>query len=139
MNEELVKIMRSDGSYKDIGLIKPKKTVVYETGILEVDQFNKEMLNFIRSDKGYKKTKVINAADIQGFIFRIMRWRRCTAYLVVQTSRFGTRYLCYMYDKIKHHGQSFGTSSNMVKKSEIVNEFKKTCADYDSSVPFGIE
>lgn len=52
-----------------------------------------------------------------------MQWRRCSAYLIIQTSNIGYRYLCYFYDHINHHAQCFGTSYYLVKKTEIINYF----------------
>lgn len=45
--------------------------------------------------------------------------------MVVQKSDRGLRYLCYLYDKIKHNATSFGTTIDLVKTEFIIKELKK--------------
>ena len=80
-----------------------------------VNYFNEQIFSFIKQDDGIDTDVLhfINSGDINGVIFNIMRWRQCTAYLVIQKSSNSVRYLCYIYDKIKHNGQCFGTTCEM--------------------------
>jgi len=90
-----------------------------------VSKFNTLMFDIIYKDKGYE-TDVnidIEAEDIKGKIIYIMRYRRCTVYLVIQKSNLGTRLLAYLYSKIKHSAQSFGTGCHQVDKKDILEHF----------------
>ena len=99
------------------------------TGINTVDKFNEKILKLIKSYEieFHVQTSsifdIIEAGDITGYLISKMTWRKCSAYLVIQTSNIGYRYLCYFYDHEHHTGA--GTSYNMVEYKEIINEFKK--------------
>lgn len=123
-----IHIMRKDGSLKVVGEIErnTKQITIEDSDKLpaSVVKFNKQLLSFIVSDKGIENSPNLHivADDIQGHLFEIVRYRRCTVYLVIQISTLGVRYLAYIYDKIMHHGQSFGTSASMIKKSDIMDK-----------------
>ena len=53
----------------------------------------------------------------------VMRYRRCTVYIVVQYSSntSQTRILAYGCDAIRHSAQCFGTSLESVSREDIVN------------------
>ena len=66
------------------------------------------------------------STTLSGLIFKILRWRRCTGYLVIQKSDYRTRFLCYLYDEIKHNAQSFGTSYFNITGNEIKIYFEES-------------
>ena len=128
---DTVYIMNDDKSLIDIGSIESVsgRILLKNEGYLpsSVLKFNKLMFDIIHKDEGYD-TDVnidIEAEDIKGKIIYIMRYRRCTVYLVIQTSALGTRLLAYLYSKIKHSAQSFGTGCHQVDKKDILKHFPK--------------
>lgn len=128
---DIVYIMKDDNSLIDIGSIKSvsgeisfKNSGYLPSSVLE---FNTLMFDIIHKDEGYD-TDVnidIKAKDIKGKIIYIMRYRRCTVYLVIQTSALGTRLLAYLYSKINHSSQSFGTGCHQVQKKDILEHFPR--------------
>jgi len=122
-------IINNDSSLIKVGTINDenKKINLDKSGLKSVDYFNTQVLQFIQDDDNtmVKTFHFINSEDIFGIIFHIIRWRGCTGYLVVQKSDRGLRYLCYLYDKIKHNASSFGTTIDLVKTDFIIKEFKK--------------
>jgi hypothetical protein len=123
-----VLIMKSDGSLQQIGTIDEQSGTinVNSINIPSVDDFNSKVFRYILGDKNHliDTFEVIKSEDILGIVFHIMRWRRCTGYLIVQKSDNGIRYLCYMYDKIVHGAQSFGTNPELVKMDDVKNEMQ---------------
>ena len=63
--------------------------------------------------------KPIITGDILSIIVDIIFWRRATAFLVIQKSDIGIRYLCYITNKITHYGESFGIDINYVVNNSI--------------------
>ena len=139
-----VLIWKNDLSYLDIGYIENKKynqngeecerkiSQSLFTGIQSVDDFNKNILNSIKyyenqilGPKLAHLFDVIKVEDITAFIISQLKWRRCSAYLVIQTSHLGYRYLCYFYDHIHHSAECFGTSYQLVKKNDIIKSFNQ--------------
>ena len=126
---DIVYIKNDDKSLIDIGSIESgsgeislKNSGYLPSSVLE---FNTLMFDIIYKDNGYD-TDVnidIEAEDIKGKIIYIMRYRRCTVYLVIQKSNLGTRLLAYLYSKIKHSAQSFGTGCHQVDKKDILEHF----------------
>jgi len=102
-----------------IGAIDISKVTFSNAGM--VNEFNSQIIDYIYNDNGIGDNveKWFRAGDIIGVCYHILRWRRCTAYLVIQFSDRGTRYLCYFSDEIKHHAQSFGTSMENVDKNQV--------------------
>ena len=126
---DTVYIMNDDKSLIDIGSIESGSgEISFENEEFlpsSVSKFNKKIFSKICEDKGYKTVVNIDieAEDIKGKIIYIMRYRRCTVYLVIQKSNLGTRLLAYLYSKIKHSAQSFGTGCHQVDKKDILEHF----------------
>lgn len=124
---DTVYIMNDDKSLIDIGSIESGSgEISFENEEFlpsSVSKFNTLMFDIIYKDKGYKTDIDIKAEDIKGKIIYIMRYRRCTVYLVIQKSNLGTRLLAYLYSKIKHSAQSFGTGCHQVDKKDILEHF----------------
>lgn len=113
------------------------------TEIQTVDDFNKIILNEINSyevdgfrPRIYNSFNMVEVGDIKSFIISQVKWRRCSAYLVIQTSNEGYRYLCYFYDHIHHSAQCFGTSYSLVKKTEIINYFNYKLDEIKNVIDF---
>lgn len=145
-----VLLMEHSGSLKTIGNITSSGYFDYESHQHEIDtsninhqkniikipiksvyEFNKQLLEIIAIDCMHIYTKIrdrdlpvklLQVEDITGSIFKILRYRRCTVYLVHQTSSRGERYLAYFSDKIVHSAECFGTDSTHVKRETIFDE-----------------
>lgn len=135
--------MKNNESFQNVGMIDTSGFIEYKlnpdksnvchnininkTPINSVNIFNKNVLNIIADDGTYVNTHIQvpidlpQVEDISGRIFYIMRYRRCTVYLIHQESSRGERFLAYLSDKIVHSGECFGTNINHVKKSDIIN------------------
>jgi hypothetical protein len=122
-------IIKSDKTLQKIGSITSSVNVK-RIGIDSVDEFNLQLLNYIKSDEGgiQKVFHAIESDDIFGVVFYIMRLRACTGYLVIQRSRRGVRYLCYLYNKKKHSGQ--GTDCGDVDYDAIKRAFIEGKVDF---------
>ena len=140
-----VLIWKTDLNYLDVGKIDKDKNIfqILFTGIKSVDDFNQEILNSIKdyesqiyNPKMNTLFDIIRVEDITGFIISQVKWRRCSAYLVIQTSNLGYRYLCYFYDHIHHSAECFGTSYNLVKKTEIIKYFNERLDEVQSNLDF---
>ena len=149
-------IWKNNLEYLDVGEIKINKTENYKdkrdvitqnlfTGLKSVDDFNENVLNqiFCYEVDGFKPRFYdlfdiidVKDEDIKSFVISKLKWRRCSAYLVIQTSNLGYRYLCYFYDHIHHSAQCFGTSYSLVKKSEIINYFNYKLDEIKSVIDF---
>lgn len=103
------------------------------TGIEFVDGLNRKVLEFIRddikNDKSLENPEIIKSGDITGCIVHIMKWRGCRGYLVVQISDLGVKYLVYLVDHRSHSASCFGTSSELVQKNQVLQEFKEIIQD----------
>ena len=86
-----------------LGIYSTKDSVLTH----DIDGFNKQVLNFISTDDGIncEPRYFIFSNTLSGLIFKILKWRRCTGYLVIQKSDYRTRLLCYLHDEIKHNSQ----------------------------------
>jgi hypothetical protein len=126
-NVEIVYILDNKGSLEEIGYISDKSPTISfkETPNYKINFFNHQLLNIIKDDNGHNQEvyHIIKSGDILGLVFYVLRWRRCTGYLVIQSSSKGIRYLCYLYNKIKHTAASFGTNCSSVKLDEIKLKF----------------
>ena len=122
----LVPIGTIDDSNGDIDLQR--------SGLASVDNFNEKLFDYIKSDNRIDTNvyKIIKSEDIIGIVHHILRWRRCTGYLVIQYSARGIRNLCYLYDKVNHHGQSFGTSAEYVTYDQVKKTFIESIAELNN-------
>lgn len=126
-------LWKKDKTYLDIGIINNQDTILtYHSGNSSVDKFNEKLIQLILKfnyEYGYHYINhdihTITQYDIKGYIVKTLLWRHCSAYLVVQLSSVGHRYLCYFYDNVTHSVTSFGTSYTSVRKKDIIYEFKK--------------
>jgi len=126
-------IMKSDGSLQVVSEVDTSKTnniVINETPISSVNNINRQLTTYIVSDKdiyGNKEPNItIKSDDITILIFRKILYRRCTVYLVSQSSDKGSRILAYLYSKINHSAQSFGTDCFNVKMDDIKKYIEET-------------
>jgi len=108
------------------------KFTINEILVDSVNIFNQNILTIIANDCTSYFTHIDRhcqlpivlpcSEDINGTIFKILRYRRCTVYLVHQISLRGERYLAYFSDKIVHSGECFGIDSYGVGKDKIIEE-----------------
>ena len=126
-------IMKSDGSLLEVpkvGTSEPNNIVIKKTPISAVNDINRQLTTYIVSDKdiyGNKEPNItIKSDDITILIFRKILYRRCTVYLVSQSSDKGSRILAYLYSKINHSAQSFGTDCFNVKMADIKKYIAET-------------
>jgi len=100
-----------------------------------VNRFNRELVRIIAEDNLYGDITRINRpkkqfpismnqiGDINGYIYKILRYRHCTIYLVYQTSSIGIRYLAYFSDKVAHSSNALGNSGcSTITKDTIISE-----------------
>jgi hypothetical protein len=109
-----------------------------DIGISSVDSFNYQISKFILNDGtlvcgDLNLEEWFRADDIIGVCYHILRWRRCTAYFVIQFSEKGFRHLCYFSDEIKHNGQSFGTSVETVDKNQVFTTIRSNLETFLNS------
>ena len=118
-----IHILKKDFSPIKIATVNRETSEIttVDIGLSSVDNFNSQVCNYIFNEEGYKtyEENWFQSEDIKGVCFHILRWRRCTAYLVIQFSPRKTKYLCYFSDEINHSTQSFGTSMEDVDKEEV--------------------
>lgn len=95
----------------------------------QVNEFNKHILDLVYKDKGYETpSERIVVDDVTGIIIDVLRWRRCTGYVVLQKSLYGKikyRMLIYLFDKVKHSAVSFGTNIDIVVKQLLPHDNDK--------------
>lgn len=157
-NSYKVFLMKHDGDLlkiADVQTLGHSDEYNYRINIVEcpfksVNEFNYNLVRLIAKDCSSVTARIdrLNALpiivkqseDIEGEIFKILRYRRCTVYLVQQNSNKGKRYLAYFSDKIMHSAQCFGTDMYHVLKSEIIEEIKNylKCCTEDVEKYFGI-
>lgn len=112
-----------------------------DIGISSVNTFNYQISEYILNDDTYSTIvcgdlnmeEWFRADDIIGVCYHILRWRRCTAYFVIQFSEKGFRHLCYFSDEIKHNGQSFGTSMETVDKDQVFTTMRSNLETFLNS------
>lgn len=135
-------LIQSDFNTMEIGIIEGNKHKLTNfSGIDDVDNFNSKLLDYILLDSvypivpenvnynNYRRRETIDnldecflleSNDIKGLIIDIWRYRLANAYVVIQRSAIRYRILIYIYDKVFHKGESFGTNIK-----GVVNEIKK--------------
>ena len=122
--------------YEEIGNIDEKNGNIFckNYPVESVTNMNMKILNYIKKHQESDKYSLfceeeglfdlLKEGDINSYIVHYMKWRRCSAYLVIQVSNRGYRYLCYFVDKIYHGAQCFGTSYSNVDYETIEQKFK---------------
>jgi len=124
----------NEKNYTFIGSIKKNQQNLKTVNIIkkdnnqDIDYFNEQVLDFISKNDSIncEPQHFIFSNSLIGLIFKVLKWRRCTGYLVIQKSDYGTRFLCYLHDEIKHNAQCFGTSYYNVMGSEIKKYFDES-------------
>ena len=139
MSKELTKIMlwKNDlNKYEEVGTIDEENgNIIYKNyTVKSVTNMNTKILNYIKKHQKTERSSllyeeeslfdVLKEGDINSYIVNYIKWRRCSAYLVIQISNRGYRYLCYFVDKIYHTAKSFGTSYSNVDYETIKQKFK---------------
>lgn len=107
-----------------------REYVIYNSGVDLVNAMNILICNHFNSKlpeshlschvKKFGVGKIDGKEVITSYVSKLLRYRRCTAMVVVQISDRGVRFLLYMYDEIIHNGGGFGTSCNFT-----IDEAKK--------------
>jgi len=129
MTINAVSIVRKNGTLMNVGTINSNTRATSVTldnrAPSSVRSVTAAILNRIVSDGGWGKDGFggeINVENIKASIIGVMRYRRCTVFLVSQNSSRGQRYMAYAYHKIKHGG-SFGTGCTHLSYGDIVSAF----------------
>lgn len=129
-----IHIMKNDFTPIKIGTVnrEDNNIIINKCGISSVDNFNNKLCNYILNDNGIGENvdEWFKSEDITAVCYYILRWRRCTAYLVIQMSDKGIRYLCYFSDEVKHHAQSFGTSMETVDSKQVYDVLEKQLKNF---------
>ena len=127
-------IIKKDGSYHNIEYSSTSNDTI--------SCINNSIIEFIKQDRIFNNYYFENINfkfnNIKTQLVSILRWRRCTAYLFVQTKNFIDTYLVYIDNYVRHNGQCFGTSIENIKTKEFINEFKRIFNDKDIESNFGI-
>jgi len=123
--------MKKNGSFLKIGTIDDNTgTIVNVLGNMpyHLKKINDQILDYIKNVDSYSDNvdKIITSGDITCLIFKVLRWRRCTGFLVLQISNVGLRTLCYLYDKVVHNAVSFGTDIYHVKMDYIHKQIESS-------------
>ena len=153
MSDDLTKVLlwKNDLTYETVGFIEEENNNVFPKNysVKSVNNMNIKILNYIKDHQKSEKMDLfkkdaynydlLKEDDINSYIVEYMRWRRCSAYLVIQISARGHRYLCYFVDKKYHGAQCFGTSYDCVSYGDIVNQFNTNVSVLSSSRLKGAE
>lgn len=120
-------LMQKNSELKKIGTITTSNTstniFIVPTLVRSVNIFNQNILQIISNNPNNNLPIIIpGIEDMEGKIFKILRFRRCTVFLIEQNSINGIRFLAYFSDKIIHSGECFGTSIEYVTKQYILEE-----------------
>ncbi|VVU94380.1 hypothetical protein CPAV1605_102 [seawater metagenome] len=129
-------IVKNNNEFVKVGNIANQGISIQPCGINNVDLFNEKIIEYIRSADRIK-TEVydfIETKEIIGMVVHILRWRRCTGYLVLQKSFAGNRIICYLHDKVVHSAQCFGTSYLDVKNADIKKVLQLTFEKLESDI-----
>ena len=127
MSSYNILLMQKNSELKKIGTIITNESitniVIVPTLVRSVNIFNQNILQIISENpRNNLPITIPGIEDIEGKIFKILRFRRCTVYLIEQNSINGIRFLAYFSDKIVHSGECFGTSAEYVTKQYILEE-----------------
>jgi hypothetical protein len=126
MSSYNILLMQKNSELKKIGSITTSETstniFIIPTVVRSVNIFNQNILQIISNNPNNLPIIIPGIEDIEGKIFKILRFRKCTVYLIEQNSINGIRFLAYFSDKIMHYGECFGTSVEYVTKQYILEE-----------------
>ena len=130
MSSYNILLMQKNSELKKIGTITTSETstniFIVPTLVRSVNIFNQNILQIISNNPNNPNNNlpiiIPGIEDIEGKIFKILRFRRCTVFLIQQNSINGIRFLAYFSDKIFHSGECFGTSIEYVTKQYILEE-----------------
>jgi hypothetical protein len=81
----------------------------------EVNDMNVKVAKILLNlDKHHPPSVKLVEGDIRTYTISVMRWRSCTALIVLQVSNKGMRILSYLDTLVKHRGGGFGTDCDVV-------------------------
>ena len=107
-------------SYKELGL-----STIYS-----------DIVSYISNDKIYGNSTLdvtFSIDDKTATLFDVLRYRRCTVYLVCMQYENKVRQLAFFYDKIMHSRESFGTTCAMsLTNTTELNDMRKRFSNYIS-------
>ena len=72
--------------------------------------------------------------DLTSVVIGMMKWRRCTGYILAQLSSRGVRCVVYLDDTVRHNAMSFGTSPLCVKAHDCDESMMKALKRYKSKL-----
>ena len=137
IKQSSIYIVKRDKTHEKIGEISNDSVHLSKTIIPSVDAYNTRVLTQIRD---LKKTRgyillargvmppdvldPIRVEDIIGQLIIIYKWRRCTAFVYLQTSQVGKRIMVYLDDEYNHSGESFGTDCYGVISEDFIKDLK---------------
>ena len=81
-----------------------------------------------------KAHNVFRNADLTSVVIGMMKWRRCTGYIVAQLSSRGVRCVVYLDDIVRHNAISFGTSPSCVEARDCDESMTKALEVYKSKL-----
>lgn len=136
MNSGNVYIFKDTNDFTCIGKINVESVTINPIQLDSVNNFNQKILEYISQDDNIKDEvyDFIETNEIIGLVIKILRWRRCTGFIVLQKSNAGTRVICYLYDKIKHGAQSFGTDYIHVELNYVKAEIEKAFIKFSKDI-----
>lgn len=133
----MIYLVKNDGSKLNIGTIEningklEIKIENYENYIEEIQEYNRLILqNIYQSRINNLDEFIINCYDIESLLIGKGKWRRCTAYFIIQKSDNGLRFTTYLDDTIMHNGESFGTGIESITNDLLKKMFKEYLQEF---------
>jgi len=128
----MIYLVKNDGSQLKIGTIDNNngKLIISlqdnENYIEEIQEYNSLILqNIYQSRIKNLEEFIINCYDIESLLIGKGKWRKCTAYFIIQKSDNGLRFITYLDDTIMHNGECFGTGIESITNDLLKKMFKE--------------